>query len=185
MKKQFKASEKTKDSLVKSFWSIYKEKDISNISATEIIKKAGYNRSTFYFYFDNVKSVLNYIEDIIINDLNCILKNKNKIKDFEKPMFFEELVDFNKKYGEYIVYLLKKQKNYLFLLKLKKATKEIFDRIHNEIEKDEQLSIKYVFITSAIIGSFLYWNNNKNTISETEFYKLIFKLSNDTFDYNK
>ena len=65
MKKQFKASEKTKDSLVKSFWSIYKEKDISNISATEIIKKAGYNRSTFYFYFDNVKSVLNYIEDII------------------------------------------------------------------------------------------------------------------------
>jgi len=94
MKKQPKITETTRDNLVKAFWSIYKEKDISKITATEIIKKAGYNRSTFYCYFENVQAVLNY----------------------------------------------------------------------------------YVFIVSALIGSFLYWNNNKDAINEFDFFKLIFKL---------
>ena len=180
MRKQPKITETTKDNLIKAFWSIYKEKDINKITVTEIIKKAGYNRSTFYCYFENVQSVLNYIEDTILKALNDIIYNRNKKEDFENKIFFDELVDFNKKYGEYIVILLKKQKDSSFLLKFNKSTKDIFYKIHKKIEKNEQTNIRYVFIISALIGSFLYWNNNKEAIDEIDFFKLIFKLSNDT-----
>ena len=50
MNKQLKKmNENTKQNIEDAFWSIYVEKDISKISVMEIIQKAGYNRSTFYY----------------------------------------------------------------------------------------------------------------------------------------
>ena len=74
MNKQPQITEQTRKNIIKAFWSIYKKKDISKITVTETIKKAGYNRATFYNYFDGIQSILDYVENEIIKNVEETIK---------------------------------------------------------------------------------------------------------------
>lgn len=44
----------TRQNLIDSFWLLYCQKNIEKITVKEICEIAGYNRSTFYVYFNDV-----------------------------------------------------------------------------------------------------------------------------------
>ena len=52
------AKQETREALVKSFFSIYKEKPVNRISIKEVTDRAGYHRSTFYEYFSDIYDLL-------------------------------------------------------------------------------------------------------------------------------
>ena len=66
MKKQPEITAATKKVFVDTFCSLYIHHPIEKITVQEIAKKAGYNRTTFYLYFQDVHSLLAYLEDEII-----------------------------------------------------------------------------------------------------------------------
>lgn len=49
-----------------AFWELYETHALSEISVKQITNRAGYNRGTFYLYYDNIREVLDQIEDDII-----------------------------------------------------------------------------------------------------------------------
>ncbi|MCD7750028.1 MAG: TetR/AcrR family transcriptional regulator [Oscillospiraceae bacterium] len=51
MKKQPEVTERTRQRFLEAFWSLVREKPVAKISVSELTKRAGYNRSTFYEYF--------------------------------------------------------------------------------------------------------------------------------------
>jgi AcrR family transcriptional regulator len=55
-------TEQTKANIAEAFWSIYARKRIDQITVKEVAAKAGYNRGTFYEYFDDIRQCLDYIE---------------------------------------------------------------------------------------------------------------------------
>ena len=57
-KKQPEITMMTKQIIKDSFWELYKEKKIENITVKDITQKAGFNRSTFYAYFTDVYDIL-------------------------------------------------------------------------------------------------------------------------------
>lgn len=57
--------EKTRYNIASAFWELYCEKDLNKITIKEITDRAGYNRATFYVYFENIRSVLDYVEEQI------------------------------------------------------------------------------------------------------------------------
>lgn len=63
-----KRIEKTLQLIENSFFELYREKSIEKISITEICKLANINRSTFYYHYEDYPSLLNSIENSIIND---------------------------------------------------------------------------------------------------------------------
>lgn len=55
-------ADKTKRELLLAFWEIYRFHDIPEMTVTEVAKRAGYGRTTFYNYFSNLPDALAAIE---------------------------------------------------------------------------------------------------------------------------
>ena len=62
MKKQPQITEQTKANLRSAFWTLYTRKPIEKISIKEITDLAGYNRGTFYLYYNDVYDLFSQIE---------------------------------------------------------------------------------------------------------------------------
>jgi AcrR family transcriptional regulator len=60
-KKMDRRVKRTKQALREALFSIMSEKDFKSISITEIVERAGYNRSTFYAHYSSKEDLLNEI----------------------------------------------------------------------------------------------------------------------------
>jgi AcrR family transcriptional regulator len=67
MKKQPEVTEQTKKNIIAAFCDLYRERPIEKIHVKDVIAAAGYNRSTFYEYFQDIYALLIYIEDDVIH----------------------------------------------------------------------------------------------------------------------
>ena len=183
MAKNIILNDDTKENIITAFWNIYKETNINKITASEIIGKAGYNRSTFYYYFKNTKEILDYIENRIIEALaSIIIKNKTS-KNPSNETFVTDLIKFYNTYGNDICILLRRTSDSNFLTKFEKKTKEIYYKYHRyKLGEESKFELIYAFITSAFVGSFLYWSNNKSKLSIDEFLKVSLSLSDSMFN---
>ncbi len=61
LKQEYKNSVQTKKKIVSAYLELMIENP-DNLNVTEIVKKSGINRGTFYLHFENVKAVEKYIE---------------------------------------------------------------------------------------------------------------------------
>lgn len=75
MKKQPHITEQTKNNLRIAFWSLYAQKPIEKISIKEITELAGYNRGTFYLYYNDVYDLLDQIEEEILGKITDVLND--------------------------------------------------------------------------------------------------------------
>lgn len=78
MKKQPEVTQQTRKNIITAFCQLYEQKNIEKISVKDVISLAGYNRSTFYEYFSDIYSVLEYIENDVIDYIKMGLDNKTK-----------------------------------------------------------------------------------------------------------
>lgn len=60
----------THGKIVDAFWDLYCEKDIRDITVSELTERAGLHRVTFYRHFKNVEEVLREIEDSLLDPEN-------------------------------------------------------------------------------------------------------------------
>ena len=73
-RKEFNRQE-TQKHIRSVFFSLYKEKGIDAVSVNEICKEAGIAKSTFYFYFDDKYSVLEAIENDLLEGLKGLVED--------------------------------------------------------------------------------------------------------------
>lgn len=64
---------KTKNAIFNAFKALVEEKDIADISISELTKDAGITRSTFYMYYNSVADVRDDIENEIIARIGKIM----------------------------------------------------------------------------------------------------------------
>lgn len=65
-RKQPEVTEQTKANLRQAFWQLYESKPLQKISVKQITDLAGYNRGTFYLYFDDIRDLLGDIEEKVL-----------------------------------------------------------------------------------------------------------------------
>ena len=107
MKKQPHITEQTKNNLRIAFWSLYAQKPIEKISIKEITELAGYNRGTFYLYYNDVYDLLHQIEEEILGKITDVLNDsleKNDTFDLSGQMGI--LLDLMQTYETYAAVLL-------------------------------------------------------------------------------
>ena len=77
----------TKKIIKDTFLSLLSEKDIKNITVSEICKIADINRATFYRYYLDVYDLLNKIQEEFVQELkNATTKEDNNISTFSKNL---------------------------------------------------------------------------------------------------
>jgi len=69
MNKQSQITDATREAFVTAFFLLAENKNIYSITIREITETAGYNRTTFYRYFQDVFALIEYAEDEFINDM--------------------------------------------------------------------------------------------------------------------
>lgn len=166
MKKQPEKTALTRAALITSFWNLYKDKPISKITVKEITDGAGFYRSTFYFYFSDVYSILEQIENDIISEWEIVF---SEIKEKEnQEMILEKITNFYETNGEFISILLSPSGDPLFQHKLKDVIRgKFFAEAENSVPNIRMLLI-FEFIVSAMLGFFTEWYKHSKEISADE-----------------
>lgn len=63
------------DAIIDAFFLLIKEKDYGKITVSDVIKKAGIVRSTFYNHYENIPALVSAAEDKTISDIFSMMES--------------------------------------------------------------------------------------------------------------
>ena len=142
-----------------AFWSLYRDKPIEKITVKAICEKAGCNRSTFYEYYTDSYSVLEDIEEELLDyvrrklteELPASLANRFP----EIRLDTENLTPLSNMYtekGEYFSILTGEKGDPYFQYKYKQTVKKLLTQMLDDPAKKFDLSASIVaeFTASAL-----------------------------------
>lgn len=173
MNKQPEITENTRKTLMKSFCRLYSQKPIHKITIKEITDVAGYHRSTFYEYFQDIYDLLEAIENDLLNTIKTPLQDIGTMQRQSADM-------------EHLIFLFSQNEDYLSALLGTYGSFHFLGRLKRELCEDVQLSnmqpdtntTPYLleFHMSTSISLFQLWLKRKKDLSSHELSELIHKL---------
>ncbi len=167
MKKQPQITELTRKRLKDAFWSLYTELPIEKISVREIAGRAGYNRGTFYEYFDDVYDLLDQIEEEIIGALSPLVDQPTVIDAESLSHRMEGIVSTVRGYETYAATLLGENGDPAFAHRVKELLAPLVEQTllaGNPTTGRERELLREFHLSGilAIIGS---WLSNPGTMT--------------------
>lgn len=160
---------KSKQAIRKALVKILSEKNLDDVTITEIAKEADINRKTFYNYYSTPYQVIEEIEIDIVNSFNEILLNIS-IEDFKYPIkIFKALNNIIQYDFEFYSSLVKAQKIGEINL-ISRISESLKQRIKQNISKDlfknqftMELSLQYAI--TGMLEVYKEWLINPKSIS--------------------
>ncbi len=169
----------TKQNIIEAFWKLYSEGGISNVSVTKLCKIAGYNRSTFYAYFQDIYDVLDTIEEQIIppdefkNHILIPLMNCSN-----QAIVLKKIIQLFETYSPYLPVLLGEHGDTRFRSKLiQKLTPAIRNQLSQYTHSSQQLDYIIEYQNAAVLFTISRWYQNKKDIPEEELIDLLLNLT--------
>ena len=77
--KEYSCVKKTKKAFANSLVQLAKNRQLNKITVKEICENAELSRNAFYFHYEDINALIRDIEDSVIADIECILKDIEKI----------------------------------------------------------------------------------------------------------
>ena len=177
--------ENTSRAIMDAFWSLYRELPIEKITVEAICEKAACNRSTFYDYYTDSYSVLEAIEEELLDFVRRKLAEElpaSLAKSFPKIRLDAEtlapLSDMYNKRGEYFSILTGEKGDPYFQYKYKQTVKELLTQMLDDPAKKFDLSASIVaeFTASALIGAFNCWYPHREEYPAEKYALLLVSL---------
>ncbi len=85
------------EAICDAFFLVMKQKELEKITVTDVIKKAGIVRSTFYNHYENIPALVTSIEDKTINDIFSFMETFHPKSDRELcRSFFLTICEYTK-----------------------------------------------------------------------------------------
>lgn len=169
---------KTKNAIFEAFKQLVQEKDMSDITISELTQKANITRSTFYMYYDTVSDVRTDIENTIIARIDRIMSETDILNSIKNPYpLLSMLADE----------ILKQDTNNRYILSsstsgqlLDKINDRIVDAYMHWFSSHEGLTsdlgkTKYIvaFAAAGMMECFKIWFNHKSSLTLEELCKNI------------
>ena len=163
MNKQPKVTEATKQAFVDAFCELCKTTPIEKITVQALTRKAGYNRCTFYSYFNNVNELLEHIENKLISNIKAnIFETIKNVNIAEK--YISQTLDILKKQETYIEVLLLNSHSSSFSKRLKSVMIPAFMLKYNIAENDKKSKYVLEYHLSGLIALMTSWIVNGRDI---------------------
>lgn len=177
MKHNSEITARTKKNLMDAFWDLYSKGGIGKVSVREIVKKAGYNRSTFYEYFIDIYDVLEQIEASILPDIE---KHKDIIRKTGPHLPLKHFAGVYSQNKKYFVALLGKNGDPAFLEKIKSVYKAFVRPHFQSLDTDDfMLECTLEYAISAFLGVMTYCFTREENPDIEKMIQLLLNLMND------
>lgn len=167
MKKYSDKKLNTKNNIKEAFWEIYRKKELSKITVSEVIEKAGYNRSTFYVYYSDVYAILEEIENSVFK----VFLQFNPTKNLDD--ITTEITGVYRTEGEYLGVLISEHGDPQFTRKL---INYLLPNVRKDLNIDlDDKAFNYVFEyhVSGLMSTMSLWIRNGRDIAPERIIKLV------------
>lgn len=140
------------EAIMDSFFLLINEKDYDKITVSDVVKKSGIVRSTFYNHYENVMELVNAAEDKTIDDIFSLMESFHPRNDHELcKSYFLAICNYTKD-NPFLSNLFKSPRGDSFLEK----TMTMFHRYVSETGKDGDVIPKsrehFTFLIAGTIG---------------------------------
>lgn len=170
---------KTKKVICNAFADLLIQKDINDITITELAEKAEVNRKTIYNYYPTTMDILNEIEDSLVASYEKIIDELDVSISLKDPtIIFMELTKVLNENLAFYSKLIKLDTNSLLVTKFGKI---IIERLKQDFLKEklfENRDVDFIitYIVNGMFAAYQYWFNSGMTLPIEEFSKKISKL---------
>ena len=160
------------EAIVNSFFLLLRDKDIDKITVSDVVKKAGIVRSTFYNHYENVPALVNAAEEKTIENIFCLMESFHPRDDKEIcKSFFLAICNYTRE-NPFLSTLLNSTRGDAFFEKMLL----MFDRYMRQVTDDESYHMQdkknaAYFIASAIgstVGVLHKWSTEGFNASADE-----------------
>ncbi len=177
MNKQPEKTAQTKRSMIDAFWRIAKNRGLANVTISEVTKKAGLNRGTFYVYFDDLEDLLCQAEEEIICDLRSQIRSVGgNMRNMDIRQLTELATETIGQYDDTLFLLLGKNGDPLFLDRIRNECSVMFATVLPQNADSPNREYIIAYITSAFTGLLQYWHENGKKIPLPELSGIAYNL---------
>ncbi|MBQ7323862.1 MAG: TetR/AcrR family transcriptional regulator [Clostridia bacterium] len=168
---------RTKRNIRNAFLRLLAQKEMDKITIKEIAAEADVDRKTVYNYYTSVQSILEELENELVQNFEKALSKMN-FGSMEKGMMaFHTLTELIEENLEVYGLLMKLDGHSRLMSKikiyLKEKAREVIQDMHLNPEKVE---IVVEFVTSGMFMAYRYWFNSDRQESLNDFTKDIMRL---------
>ena len=163
-----------KNILTNAFLEILKEKPIKQITVREIVQKCGVNRNTFYYYFEDIPSL---VEELVTGEAERLIELHPGISSLEELL--DDALEFILEHKTSILHLYRSAERSTFevyLMKFCRHTAQAYLTSMQDAEDVEDISEEdYAtlvdFISAASFGLICQWLASGMEYDAAERYK--------------
>lgn len=160
-KAEYRSAIRSRRMIREAYTALLKEKDLSKITVTDIVKRADINRATFYAHYPDVRGVTEEIEDEIIEKMLDVLKEFKFTNFFYNPTplllrisrYLEEDADFYR-------ILIKANGSEIFMEKLKKVFTDYMlnnSDIPEDMRHSTMVRLRVCYFAGGIVNLYKQW----------------------------
>ncbi|ARK29955.1 TetR/AcrR family transcriptional regulator [Halalkalibacter krulwichiae] len=164
--------------------TLLQKKPFDEITITEIVREAEFNRGTFYFHYEQKEDLLEeMIEDVFVElrkaFRHCYLNSDTEVNILELSTIplFDHFIEYKQFYqvmlGSHITHNFRDQ----LIESMKKHFREDIDFQANDIDTDINIELFYTYRVSGMIGLILEWIQNDFNHPKTYMAEQIVKIA--------
>lgn len=161
----------TRQCIGEAIVSLLKSKDFEHITISDIVKKAGVSRMTFYKYYHTKKDVIkDYMNEIIAGYLEKCGGNFT-MNEFQDYMHIKDAILFFDNYADFLLTLSKANQYYIIIGSLN-------DFMSTYVYPDYHGSIyELYFYSGALLNTFLKWEESGKKEPVDEIVTIVLSLT--------
>ena len=167
---------KTKKAIHNAFAKLLTEKELNDITISDIAELADINRKTFYNYYAGIYEVVDEIEDGIVQTLRDALDGADIREALKNPyLFFNKLTTIINTDPEFYGHLLSMQGNVSLVTKISAAMKEsLRDAVMSQFSAPRgTVDMILDYSLTGMLSVYQNWFNSERSLSIEELSRIL------------
>ncbi|MDY5577922.1 MAG: TetR/AcrR family transcriptional regulator [Lachnospiraceae bacterium] len=138
-----------------AFFLVLKEKDLEKITVSDVIKKAGIVRSTFYNHYDNIPALVTAIEDKTIQDIFSLMETFHPKNDKDMcKSYFLTICNYTKT-NVFLANILRSPRRDAFFEKAMTMFHRYVTTVTQSTTPSQHSKVEFSYMIACTIGSTL------------------------------
>lgn len=170
----------TKNALRQAFFTLLERKSLQSITVTDICAEADINRSTFYVHYKDIRSLIEEIEDVIIDNMKNYINIASEMQDpMQALLVLLRTIKSNTNMVWGLHKLFIEHSDPGFVTRVNSTIHEIFLKLwgNNNLNNSDEQEAVYSFIVGGNVALIVHWLKENTALDAEKITKLIETLS--------